>query len=751
MTKIDISSVLAKSEPEISLIQHIEDCLCIYNQLKKCIPNLPVKNKELFWSSLRVAIILHDIGKVHAEFQKVLRKNRNNNWCLQRHELFSLLFANSLDSHTYDEKLILYAVVCHHKSLDELFCNIYHFYKEETDDPDDFSSESKLDFGVETDKLNIEVIKEILNRYHIDISDLRLTKDIHALIRKLDKDITVKNNLFIDILLMIGAMKQCDHLASASIDTIKYLDTTDFNFLYTFPFYSHQKISSETQGNVILNAPTGSGKTEAALLWLKNELTIHGQARVFYVLPFTASINAMYERLNSKIEGNKVGMIHGKLLQYLETIMSEDNSVKGYSLKDDFKTLVTPVKVVTPFQLLKHLFGLKGFDKGMFEWVGAYFIFDEIHAYEPAVFAQIIALLRFAVQRLCVRVYVMTATLPLYLRKELELVLGEFTSIQADNDLYKTFVRHRVHILSGLLSDSLDTIQEALDKGKKVLVVCNTVAQSQEVYNQLKSPNKVLLHGRFNDEDRFEKEKQLKKEDTELLVGTQAIEVSLDIDFDVIYTEPAPFDALIQRFGRINRKREKGTCDCFVFKERNEKDEYIYPNEDVITRTLEVLDTVIKDNKRIINEMQLQQMIDYVYPDWDEKDKEEYSRVLESLEHFAYNELTPLKPDIRQEDDFYRQFDGVKVLPVAYLKLYQERLNRNEFIKADSLLVSITKRRFCALNNDVDIYTKRVCFESNKTSKLQDKSLRIIKRKYSKELGLLIDEKEKDDPEDSCS
>ncbi|KAA6314348.1 CRISPR-associated endonuclease/helicase Cas3, partial [termite gut metagenome] len=45
---------------------------------------------------------------------------------------------------------------------------------------------------------------------------------------------------------------------------------------------------------------------------------------------------------------------------------------------------------------------------------------------------------------------------------------------------------------------------------------------------------------------------------------------------------------------------------------------------------------------------------------------------------------------------------------------------------------------------------KRVCFESNKTSKLQDKSLRIIKRKYSKELGLLIDEKEKDDPESNC-
>ncbi|KAA6350674.1 CRISPR-associated endonuclease/helicase Cas3 [termite gut metagenome] len=750
MTKIDKSSVLAKSEPEISLIQHIEDCLCIYNQLKKCIPNLPVKDKELFWSSLRIAIILHDIGKVHPEFQKVLRKNRGNNWCSQRHELFSLAFANNLKSLNCDEELILYAVVCHHRSLEELLDNIYHFYKEETDDPDDFSSESKKDFRVEADKLNIEVIKEILAEYDIDISDLRLPKDIHALIQKLDKDITAKNNLFIDTLLMIGAMKQCDHLASAGINHIKYLDTTDFDFLYKLPLYSHQKISSETLGNVILNAPTGSGKTETALLWLKKELMIHGQARVFYVLPFTASINAMYERLNLEIQDNKVGMVHGKLLQYLETKMSEDNSVKGHLLKDDFKTLVTPIKVVTPFQLLKHLFGLKGFDKGMFEWVGAYFIFDEIHAYDPAVFAQIIALLKFVIRKLHVRVYIMTATLPLYLRKELELVIGEFTSLQADNNLYRAFIRHRVHILPGLLPDSLDTIQETLDKGKKVLVVCNTVGKSQEVYNQLKSPHKVLLHGRFNDEDRFEKEKQLKGKDTKLLVGTQAIEVSLDIDFDVIYTEPAPFDALIQRFGRVNRKREKGICDCFVFKERNDKDEYIYPNEDVITRTLEILDTIIRENEGIVNEAQLQQMIDYVYPDWNEKDKEEYSQVLELLEHFVYNGLTPLKHDPKQEDDFYKQFDGVKVLPIAYLKLYQERLGRNEFIKADSLLVSINKRRFCALNNDGDVYKKTVCFESGKTNKLDDKSLRIIKRKYSEELGLLIDEKEKDDSEDGC-
>ena len=43
-----------------------------------------------------------------------------------------------------------------------------------------------------------------------------------------------------------------------------------------------------------------------------------------------------------------------------------------------------------------------------------------------------------------------------------------------------------------------------------------------------------------------------------MLVGTQTIEVSLDIDYDICFTEPAPIDALIQRFGRVNRRKNDG-------------------------------------------------------------------------------------------------------------------------------------------------------------------------------------------------
>lgn len=60
-----------------------------------------------------------------------------------------------------------------------------------------------------------------------------------------------------------------------------------------------------------------------------------------------------------------------------------------------------------------------------------------------------------------------------------------------------------------------------------------------------------------------------------LLVGTQAIEVSLDIDFDGLYTELGLIDALLQRFGRVNRKRKKGIWIVSCLMKINKSDFYL--------------------------------------------------------------------------------------------------------------------------------------------------------------------------------
>jgi CRISPR-associated endonuclease/helicase Cas3 len=121
----------------------------------------------------------------------------------------------------------------------------------------------------------------------------------------------------------------------------------------------------------------------------------------------------MYERLNDKMQGNNeiVGLIHGNLSEYIENkfgdeIFSSKNEKLKKELKESYRALVPPLKVATPFQLLKSIFGLKGFEKGIFEMSGGYFIFDEIHAYDPEVYCSNQSIIRncnplFECQRMC--------------------------------------------------------------------------------------------------------------------------------------------------------------------------------------------------------------------------------------------------------------------------------------------------------------------------------------------------------------
>lgn len=735
-TQIEKHLILAKSQPEVSLKEHVEDCLNIMGQLKICVSGLPVDNKQKFWKILREAIVFHDTGKAHVEFQKLLRK-QSEHWSHQRHELFSLYFILNSDLDEEEKQLVEFPVLGHHKSLVELFSFVDHNYVRdewalEGDDP--------IDYDKECEKLDHHSVWSLLNEYGIHQKS-SLSVDLVDLIRKEsrnNKNIKDPGTFF--RLLLTGGLKQCDHLASAGIQHLLKLEVEDFKFLYQHPFYHHQDEDAKCLGNVLLVAPTGSGKTEAAFAWLKRQLQVKGQGRAYYILPYTASINAMYERMNGDMPSSekKVGMVHGRLAQYIETRMSDQSCSTDdiRKLVDGFKSMVTPVKIVTPFQLLKSLYGLKGYEKGLFEWCGGYFIIDEIHAYDAGLFAQVIVLLQFAVKFMNVSVHIMTATLPSFMKREIESVIQPFREIRADNKLYQSFRRHQVKLLDGKLTDDLDLIQKNIDAGKKVLVVCNTVEASQYVFLHLNARQKVLLHGKFNSEDRFCHESLLQDEKVNLLVGTQAIEISLDIDFDVLYSEPAPIDALLQRFGRVNRKRKKGICTCFVFKDRNEQDRFIYKDSKVISRTLTALQEIEEDYDGIIQEEQLQRVIDEVYPDWSARQKEEYEMTRRCLTDFIVQGLKPLDESDKREADFYKQFDGIKALPVALSEEYQRRISEYQFIKASELLVSVSTGQFHELENNGGITQQSFPYPSEDHSKIYTSRIYVVNRKYTHEFGL---------------
>jgi CRISPR-associated endonuclease/helicase Cas3 len=288
----------------------------------------------------------------------------------------------------------------------------------------------------------------------------------------------------------------------------------------------------------------------------------------------------------------------------------------------------------------------------------------------------------------------------------------------------------------------LDKIRKLLREGHKILVVCNTVKSSQNIFKALKNCVKeeeaVLLHGSFTGIDRSKKEKDLMQDGIKLLVGTQAIEVSLDIDYDIIFTEPAPIDALIQRFGRVNRQRLKGICDCVVFTKSNEDDKYIYDTE-TIAKTLNAFQKIVFENQGVIDESILQQAIDFVYSDWSTENwnefKEKYDYLTNSLQM-----LSPMLLNKHTEEDFYKQFDGIKILPQSKKIDFENNLDHFDFITAESQKVQIRKGRFIGWLNSLNLKKDIYAFKGAK--KIFSIPYYMTNKVYDSELGLLTDEEE---------
>lgn len=166
------------------------------------------------------------------------------------------------------------------------------------------------------------------------------------------------------------------------------------------------------------------------------------------------------------------------------------------------------------------------------------------------------------------------------------------------------------------------------------MVVCNKVKTAQRVFEGLKKAHpsipSLLLHSRFKRMHRKEKEKRLIGLDDEgnpteefntsekacIVVSTQVVEVSLDISFDLMITECAPLDALIQRFGRVNRRRDETTIGkikpAYVIAPPEGIKEARPYDPDVLKRSYEVL----PDNE-ILHERSLQKKIDSVFTEID--------------------------------------------------------------------------------------------------------------------------------------
>ena len=303
--------------------------------------------------------------------------------------------------------------------------------------------------------------------------------------------------------------------------------------------------------SLVVVAPTGSGKTEAALLWLNGE-------KGFYTLPLKVSSNAIYNRVKEKYSYEDVALLHSdSMAKYLKEYKQEEAGIcEKY---DRAKMLSQPLTVCTVDQLFKFVYRALGTEIFAATLKYSKLIIDEIQAYEPRVIATIVYGLSI-IQKMGGKFAIITATFsPVlqYFMKEcgLEYSFEDFTSDVEEKEINS---RHRVKIHDSKIDKSV--YNEILEQGKhkKVLVICNTVLEAQRHYKELKSENVWLLHSRYLRRDRALLEKNImefsESDKTGVWITTQIVEASLDIDFDVLYTEMSTADSLLQRMGRCNRK-----------------------------------------------------------------------------------------------------------------------------------------------------------------------------------------------------
>lgn len=404
-------------------------------------------------------------------------------------------------------------------------------------------------------------------------------------------------------------IKNCDdvllqNLVSESLDTAGFIQP-QFNKGLSFkevfksyePYPIQKKFIEEIKGPgvYILEAPMGLGKTEAALFAAYKVLENEKATGIYFALPTQLTSDKMITRMNdflakiinTEFSHQKALLLHGAAW-LKKTEMGEDGQ-PGRSWFDYSKRgLLAPFAVGTIDQALMAVMNVKHGFVRTFGLAGKVVILDEVHSYDSYTGTILDSLVK-ALNKIHCTVIILSATLSIGRRAAFFLSDNKAApDTESSYPLIASYPHNEeliYHPVSGLeepeievniLSDDKPAIKEAISRaqqGQQVLWLENTIDEAQgryKIFGARTSGSGIecgLIHSRFLKKDRAINEsrwveifgKQGKNQRNlcgRILVGTQVLEQSLDIDGDFMVTRICPTDMLLQRTGRLWRHRE---------------------------------------------------------------------------------------------------------------------------------------------------------------------------------------------------
>lgn len=438
------------------------------------------------------------------------------------------------------------------------------------------------------DHYNSPAIRKYAEKYYMKQIEEYLNRKIRKLNCSNLDDLLFRNNVYTgkyipdsnawkEYLLIKGLLNKFDYTVSAGYENAesaidlheKKLVKNIEKFLNGKELRPAQKFMKMNRDkNLIVIAPTGSGKTEASLLWMNGE-------KSFYTLPLKVSSNAIYLRIKENYEYKDVALLHSDAMAvYLREYNGNEDIGEKYERS---KMLSQPLTVCTVDQLFRFVYRALGTEIFAATLKYSKLVLDEIQAYEPRVIATIIYGLKM-IQEMGGKFAIITATFPPVLKYFMEqygLVEGKqyiFKDFTGKEYQVEKYPRHKVEIRHSEMN--LDEIR-LRGKNRKVLVICNTVSKAQKLYKKLEGENVWLLHSKYIRRDRAFLERKImgfsESGESGIWITTQIVETSLDIDFDILYTEMCTADSLLQRMGRCNRKGRycPNEANIVVFDNRN--------------------------------------------------------------------------------------------------------------------------------------------------------------------------------------